>query len=915
MPKDAHPDQPAIVAAFLKQVFEDQLRGEERGLPGYQRLFPGHEDAIAEEFRRLQDGEESLDGHASLVAPLRDDLVDDVPDNAGDDQAVMHGAAADRYQDEQEIARGGMGTVYRVWDPSLKRGIAKKVLGTGSASRGATAGLTERFLEEAQVTAQLDHPGIVPVHELGRDAEGRVYYTMSLVRGRNFKQIIDLVHKGQEGWTLTRALGVLQRVCEAVAFAHSKGVIHRDLKPANIMVGPFGQTYVLDWGLARVAANPSGAVSRDESSDDGAPVQSERRDAASSDPASPFLTHEGDVIGTPAYMAPEQARGDLDAVGPRSDVFSIGAMLYHLLAGRMPYSDTGTATWQAMLKATNSGPPTSLRTFGRATPEELIAIQERAMAREPGERYESAMHLGEDLRAFLETRVVRAHRTGAFAELHKWIRRNRLAAAAAALALVSLLVGLGASLWLKGIADDSVEQAGVQLQVRQAVLEFLNKDLLAAVAPGAVGKDATMREVLDRASDKIEGRFVDQPLVEAAVRRTLGDTYRRLGVLDEAERHVARAVALYTESAGEAAEETLDAYRVLAIVYRRQNRLRDAERANREILKTSRRAIGVDHDDTLAAANNLGLVLTNLGEWQEAEVLLREVFEIRQRKLGARHNHTLVSMCNLGLLYYNRGRYREAEPLIKGELDLCIETNGEENPGTLISMNNYANLMVAMGRYAEAEEQHDRVYRVSEKIRGPRHPQTIVSLLARARIALEQERYPEVRERLALARQLAADFRPDHRVLLAADALAAELLLATDEVKATLAATETLLDRMRQVLGDRSTMTLAVWRLRADALRRDDRCEDALREIDAAIAAADDDDSIEHARQRLLRGKLLQQLDRLPDAAHEFVQAERYFADNLPEDSDRNAAIEALVAVYERSGESDKAAQWRRRIQ
>ena len=903
MAPDRDPDEPAIVAAFLRLFLDDRERDAEGSLRDYQRRFPGHENAIAAEFARLHAGE------------LPDSPMTGESSDPAKSEALIRGAVADRYRDEFEVAHGGMGTIYRVWDPSLQRVIAKKVLGTALKDRSASAGLIERFLEEAQVTAQLDHPGIVPVHELGVDSDGKVYFTMSLVQGQNFKEVIDLVHSDNEEWTRTRALGVLQRVCEAVAFAHSKGVIHRDLKPANIMVGPFGQTYVLDWGLARVDGSAMAAASRNKTGCEQGPVRSGRRDAASSDPASPHLTHEGDVVGTPAYMAPEQARGEIGIVGPRSDVFSIGAMLYHLLAGKMPHANPSATTWQAILDATLSGPPQPLNVIATDVPEELIAIQERAMAREPEHRYDSAHDLGEDLRAFLETRVVRAHRTGAFAEFGKWVRRNQIAAAAVALALVSLVVGLGASVWLKGVADDSATRANLQLEIRQAVLDFLNKDLLAAVAPGAVGKDATMREVLDRAAKNIEGRFPDQPLVEAAVRRTLGDTYRKLGELAEAERHATRALALYREHAGDDASATLDAHRVLAIVFRRQNRMREAERTNREILAISRATFGPEHDDTLTAANNLGLVLTDLGERDEAEPLLRKVLDVRRRKLGLDHDHTLASMCNLGLLYYQWGRFREAEPLIKGELDLCTAKHGEEDPGTLVSMNNHANLLQAMGRDEEALQEHERVFRISEKILGERHYETIASLLARTRIEFGLERYDTVRERLALARERSVDLGPEHGVRLQTDLLAAELLGATGDVDGALTATKAVLVRHRRAFGDRASRTLAAWRLLAKTMGQDSRPQDALREIDKAIAAGGSGETIELAQQRLLRGQLLAELDRLDEAESELLRAERYFASSLSGHRARAATIEQLIQVYARSGQPDKAAEWRARLE
>jgi formylglycine-generating enzyme required for sulfatase activity/serine/threonine protein kinase len=365
-----------------------------------------------------------------------------------------HGIRGGRYKVTGEVARGGMGVILRIWDEDLRRHLAMKVAlrngtedGSGSA-RELDPKLLARFLEEAQVTGQLDHPGIVPVHELGMDADGRVYFTMQLVKGRDLSTIFDLVAEGQEGWTRTRALHVLLKVCDAMAYAHDKRVIHRDLKPANVMVGRFGEVYVMDWGLARVLdledrhdiRIATEAASRSV-------VELDRRAAlargASDDPDA-LYTLDGDVVGTPAYMSPEQAKGTVSELDARADVYSVGAMLYHLLTGRRPFVPPDSRVNQMLvLMRVLEGPPTPLLELAPDVPAELAAICEKAMARELGERYPDMQSLANDLRAYLEQRVVRAYETGAWAELKKWVLRNRgLAAALAASVLVALL-GMG----------------------------------------------------------------------------------------------------------------------------------------------------------------------------------------------------------------------------------------------------------------------------------------------------------------------------------------------------------------------------------------------------------------------------------------------------------------------------------------
>ncbi len=398
---------------------------------------------------------------------------------------AAHAGSAARYRLEGEIGRGGMGAVLKVWDEDLRRTLAMKVaLPSANEERDSSstsARLLNRFLEEAQITGQLDHPGIVPVHELGLDAQGRVYFTMRLVRGRDLERVFELARTGEEGWTRTRVLGVLLKVCEAMAFAHEKGVIHRDLKPANVMVGRFGETYVMDWGLARVLGRqdthdvrlrkPEAALSivRTERTEE---REAGVRKAGERTPSSPLVTMDGDVLGTPCYMAPEQARGRLEEIGPSSDVYAVGSMLYQLLTARMPYvRPQEKSSPQAVLEALLSGPPEPIHAIDRSVPEELVAIAEKAMARESVQRYPTMLAMAEDLRAYLEDRVVRAHESGPLAEFKKWIRRNRGAAIASAAAVVLTLAGLATVVLVQARANTDLVAANQEIkEARDAAL-------------------------------------------------------------------------------------------------------------------------------------------------------------------------------------------------------------------------------------------------------------------------------------------------------------------------------------------------------------------------------------------------------------------------------------------------------------
>jgi formylglycine-generating enzyme required for sulfatase activity/serine/threonine protein kinase len=378
---------------------------------------------------------------------------------------VRDRTTVDRYETRGEVARGGMGVIYRVWDPHLRRQLAMKVIlarrekTTPEERSRAMHRALARFLEEAQITSQLDHPGVVPVHDLGIDSHGRLYFTMRLVRGRDLRKVFELVRTRREGWTLARALGAMLKVCEAVAYAHSKGVVHRDLKPANVMVGRFGEVYVMDWGLARVLGEKDRhdlRIASSAGSSDVSRVDTDVRRYAGQTPGSPLLTMDGRVVGTPSYMAPEQAMGRSDELGPRADVYAIGAMLYHLLAGHMPYVPTGAdvspVNVYSMLLA---GPPAPLAQVAPDAPAELVAICQKAMAREPDDRYAGTLDVAKDVEAFLDRRPVVAHDPSLGHLVRLFVERNQALSATAVVALLVLIAG--GALWWKRDAEQRAQ--------------------------------------------------------------------------------------------------------------------------------------------------------------------------------------------------------------------------------------------------------------------------------------------------------------------------------------------------------------------------------------------------------------------------------------------------------------------------
>ncbi|MEO1082978.1 MAG: serine/threonine-protein kinase [Acidobacteriota bacterium] len=299
-------------------------------------------------------------------------------------------AVEEVYEDRGEIGRGGMGTVHRVFDRRLLRESALKIQRT---EVGRYLRETRRFVEEAQIMGQLDHPNIVPIHDLGQDARGAHFFTMKLVQGETLEETVERLGDGRlEADALADLLDVFIKVCDAVAFSHSRGVIHRDIKPANIMVGEYGQVYLMDWGIARLAdAAPDPA--KPPRGGDRRRVVVDRKDTME-------LDAPGSIVGTPRYMSPEQVQGDHERTDHRVDIFALGGVLYYVLAGHPPYTEENYFSLLVQVQNCEIARPSSAAD-GDRIPGELERIEMRAMAPEPEDRYPSVGALKRDVERFL----------------------------------------------------------------------------------------------------------------------------------------------------------------------------------------------------------------------------------------------------------------------------------------------------------------------------------------------------------------------------------------------------------------------------------------------------------------------------------------------------------------------------------
>jgi serine/threonine protein kinase len=425
----------------------DEKRPDEDLLSGDETVAMTHEDAAP-----------GIDTMTILDSGVRLDALGDIQSRIAD-----CGVPAQRYDCGEEVARGGMGSIRLARDRGLRRRVAMKTLLKG---QGLSEEMRTRFVEEAQITGQLEHPGIVPIHELGLNESGDIFYTMKYVNGHDLSEVLHGIKTGDAeivaAYPLSRLLTIFVRVCDAISFAHAKGVIHRDLKPANIMVGEFGEVLVMDWGLAKIlnadTVEPEGRPISDS-------VLSDRADSNSED----LKTMAGTVVGSPQFMAPEQAAGQTEHIDERADIYALGAILYQILTLQMPLEGTQLMevlehTILGKIKNPLDWPgPFPHTPDGQVSPA-LAAVSLRALALEPVDRYRSVERLKMEIEAWLNGFATRAEDASMLRQLTLLVRRHKVTAIAAVLIFLLTLVSSVINLYERNRARDSESKAVAALK-------------------------------------------------------------------------------------------------------------------------------------------------------------------------------------------------------------------------------------------------------------------------------------------------------------------------------------------------------------------------------------------------------------------------------------------------------------------
>jgi serine/threonine protein kinase/tetratricopeptide (TPR) repeat protein len=725
-----------------------------------EELCADRPELVAEVRRRitaLQAMDSALDTQWSQPQPMAGDGAGRGA-VAGVLPAIMHAAAV--YRPHRHHAHGGLGEVLTAHQEELDRTVALKRIRPDKLQETAR----RRFLREAAITARLQHPGIVPIYSLGQD-DGGPFYTMPLIAGQTLQEAIEAFHgdeslgrdPGRRSLRLRTLLQHFITTCNTVAYAYDQGVVHRDLKPSNIMLGPYGETLVMDWGLAKRFGSDE-ASSEDEG------------DAPSPSPSPEEVTATGEILGTPRYMSPEQAKGE--PAGPAGDIFSLGLVLYAILTGKSAYDESSFRGGDP-LRAVREAAIVPPRRRDVSVPRGLEAICLKALAAKPEDRYASARALGEDVMRWLADEPVTAWREPVSIRARRWMRRHRTAVAAAVVALVAGVVGLGAVVGVQARANVHLKRANDETKAALAESEKSRKEeaavslflvkTLRSPDPSQDGREVKVADVLDRASKWLDQEFAGSQPTKGALLNALGNTYLGLGLYDQAVDLHTKARAVREAALGLDHRDTLQSRSHLAVAFRQAGRTTEAIALQKETLELQEVKLGSDHPDTLESRNRLANAYYSAGRFSEAIALHKETLERREAKLGPDHPDTLNSRSNLANAYRASGRLPEAIALHKGTLERREATLGPDHPNTLEGRNNLANAYYSAGRFSEAIALHKETLERMEAKLGPGHPNTLKS---RNNLAGVYARAGQTTEAIALHEQTLkvreAKLGPDH---------------------------------------------------------------------------------------------------------------------------------------------------------
>jgi serine/threonine protein kinase len=670
------------------------------------------------------------------------------------DSADLVGTVIDEYHLVERIGEGGFGEVFRAEQTRpLRREVALKIIKLGMDTRNVIA----RFEAERQALARMSHPGIAQVYDAGITETGRPYFVMELVRGIPFLEYCD-----RERLPLAERLDLFRQVCDAVQHAHQKGILHRDLKPSNILVSEENGTpmpKIIDFGVAK---SLEGRLTEQT-----------------------LATLQEMLIGTPLYMSPEQLDRGIADVDTRTDIYSLGIILYELVAGTTPLEGelpsplTIAEMRNAIAEKEIPRPSRRLHALGHETTTiahvrqikpltlqrllrgDLDWVVMKAIEKERDRRYDDIGALAKDLQHYINHEPVSAGPPGVAYRAKKFIRRQRMATAVAASLVLSLLLGAVGSgigfvearsernraLAAESQAERSRKQAEIEAVRSTQVARFL-KSMLQGVGPSvAMGRDTTMLgDILDATSERLAAELQDQPEVVADLKRTLGWVYFDLGKYVVAEAMHRDALKLSSGLYGYEHPDVAESLHGVGHALWAQGKLDEAESMQREALSLWRTLFNLDNLDTARSLNDLALVLYCNGSLAEAAPLCRQALSIRRDLLDEPHADIAHSMTLLGAVLRDLNRLAEAEQLHRDTLEIRRVLYGKMHPYTAFSLGALGAMLVRQGKLTEAESLLYKARAIQDEVLPPGHIDAMQSRYVLAVLLVRRGKVAEAAE-------------------------------------------------------------------------------------------------------------------------------------------------------------------------